>query len=134
MTEEWTWLPAIQIRELIAKRELSPVEVTEHFLGRIEEYDGQLKSFAYLDQKGARAQAELAEKAVRDGEELGLLHGIPVSVKGHFYVKGLPTFDMGTGRDIPSAWRDEVQVERFRAAGAIIFGTNTLMGSGSDHT
>ncbi len=132
MSEELTWLPAWRIKELIIKREVSPVEVTEHFLGRIEEYDGKLKSFAYVDEKGAQEQAARAEKAVRDGDELGLLHGIPVSVKGHFYVKGMPFFDMGTLEDLPAAWRDEVQVERLRAAGAIIFGTNTLMGSGGD--
>jgi aspartyl-tRNA(Asn)/glutamyl-tRNA(Gln) amidotransferase subunit A len=134
MSEELTWMPAWQIRDLIAKQEVSPTEVTEHFLGRIEEHDAKLKSFAYLDREGAREQAKRSEKAIRDGEEIGLLHGIPVSVKGHFYVKGLPVFDMGTLRDLPAAWRDEVQVERFRAAGAIIFGTNTLMGSGGDHT
>lgn len=112
MSEELTWLPAWRIKELIIKREVSPVEVTEHFLGRIEEYDGKLKSFAYVDEKGAQEQAARAEKAVRDGDELGLLHGIPVSVKGHFYVKGMPFFDMGTLEDLPAAWRDEVQVER----------------------
>ena len=133
MSEELTWMPVWKMRELIGKRELSPVEVTEHFLGRIEQYDGKLKSFAYLDAKGARAQAKLAEKAVTDGNELGLLHGIPVSIKGHFYAKGMPFFDMGTGEDLPSAWRDEVQVERFRSSGAILFGENTLMASGGNH-
>jgi aspartyl-tRNA(Asn)/glutamyl-tRNA(Gln) amidotransferase subunit A len=132
MPDELTWMPAWKIRERMVKREISPVEVTEHFLGRVEEYDGKLKSFAYLDRKGAREQAARAEKAILDGDEVGLLHGIPMSVKGHFYVKGMPLFDMGTMEDLPSAWRDEVQVERLRAAGAIIFGTNTLMGSGGD--
>ncbi|MGD9792021.1 MAG: amidase [Acidimicrobiia bacterium] len=132
MSEELTWMPAWQMREMISKREVSPVEVTGHFLGRIEQYDGKLKSFAHVDAGGARAQAKRAEKAVLDGEDLGLLHGIPVSLKGHFYVKGMPFFDMGTLQNLPSAWRDEVQVERLRKAGAIIFGLNTLMGSGGD--
>ena len=39
MPDELTWLPGWQIRELISKREVSPVEVTDHFLGRIDEYD-----------------------------------------------------------------------------------------------
>jgi aspartyl-tRNA(Asn)/glutamyl-tRNA(Gln) amidotransferase subunit A len=132
MSEEITWLPAWQIREMIAKREISPVEVTEHFLSRIEEHDGKLKSFAHVDHAGARAQAKRAEKAVTAGDELGSLHGIPVSVKGHIFVDGLPTFDMGTLSNIPAAPRDDVQVERLRAAGAVIVGTNTLMGSGAD--
>ena len=129
-SEELTWLPAWRIREMIGKRELSPVEVTEHFLSRIEEHDGTLHSFVHVDWAGARAAARRAEKAVSDGDELGLLHGIPVAVKGHFFVKGWPTFDMGTQRDIAEAPYDDVQVERLRASGAIVVGTNTLMGSG----
>jgi Asp-tRNA(Asn)/Glu-tRNA(Gln) amidotransferase A subunit family amidase len=130
--EELTWLPGWKIRELIVKREVSPVEVTEHFLGRIEEHDAALQAFATVDHAGAREQAKRAEKAVADGDDLGLLHGIPVSVKGHIWVEGLPTFDMGTLSHLDSAPRDDVQVERLRAAGAVIIGTNTLMGSGAD--
>ena len=43
MTEALTWMPAWRIRELIGKGDVSPVEVTEHFLGRIEELDGTLQ-------------------------------------------------------------------------------------------
>jgi Asp-tRNA(Asn)/Glu-tRNA(Gln) amidotransferase A subunit family amidase len=131
MSEELTWLPAWRIREMIGKREVSPVEVVDHFLGRIEEHDGTLKAFAHLEQAESRRLAKAAEKAVLDGDDLGLLHGIPVSVKGHIFVKGWPTFDMGSTRPIPEAWHDDVQVERLRAAGAIVVGTNTLMGSGA---
>ncbi len=132
MSEEITWSPAWRIRDLIAKREISPVAVTEHFLNRIEEHDGKLKSFAHVDHAGARAQARRAEQAVASGESLGPLHGVPVSVKGHIFIGGLPSFDMGTLTNIAAAPRDDVQVERLRAAGAILMGTNTLMGSGAD--
>ena len=131
MSSEITWLPAWRIREMVAKRDVSPVEVVDHFLGRIEEYDPQLKAFAHVDEADARARAKQAEKAVLDGDDLGTLHGIPVSVKGHIFVKGWPTFDMGTLQNIPAAPRDDVQVERLRAAGAIVVGANTLMGSGA---
>jgi aspartyl-tRNA(Asn)/glutamyl-tRNA(Gln) amidotransferase subunit A len=129
--DEITWMPAWQIRELIAKRDVSPVEVVDHFLARIEEYDPVLKAFAHLDPADARARARQAEKAVTDGDDLGPLLGIPVSVKGHIFVEGWPTFDMSTLRNIPAAPRSDVQVERLRAAGAIVVGANTLMGSGS---
>ena len=128
MSEELTWMPAWKIRELIGKAELSPVEVTEHFLGRIEQLDPQLKTFRNLDAAGARAQAKRADEAVRRGDELGTLHGIPVSVKEHIAVAEMP--QMGaTGS--PMAKRDALGVERLRQAGAIVFGTNTMMMSGA---
>jgi Asp-tRNA(Asn)/Glu-tRNA(Gln) amidotransferase A subunit family amidase len=131
MSEELTWMPAVRIRELIGKGEVSPVEVTEHFLNRIEEHDGKLKSFAFVDRKGAKAQAKRAEKAVSDGDELGLLHGIPFSVKDHLQIKGHPYYSMNVHQRFPEAPWDDIQVERMRAAGAIVFGGNTMMASGA---
>lgn len=132
--DELTWMPAWKIRDLIADKSLSPVEVTEHFLNRIEDVGGKLQAFMTLDHKGAREQARAAEKAVMKGEQLGPLHGIPVSVKDHIAIKGLPKFDMGLLRHIDKSAYDDVQVSRLRKAGAIMFGTNTEMGSGSDVT
>lgn len=129
MAEDLTWLPAWQIHDLIAKREVSPVEVTEHFLGRIEELDGQLQTFASLDAPGAREQAKRAEAAVRNDEPLGPLHGIPVSVKEHIAVAGLPVMDLNMTWS--TAIEDDIGVERLRKAGAVIFGTNTMLGSGA---
>ena len=91
---ELTWLPAWQIRDLIEKREVSPVEVTEHFLGRAEELDPVLRCYRTLDANGRAEQAKRAEEAVLRGDELGLLHGIPVSVKEHIAVAGLPFFPL----------------------------------------
>lgn len=127
---ELTWMPAWQIRDLIASKDISAVEVTEHFLNRIEEVGGPLQAFMTVDRQGARQQAKRAQKAVMDGEPLGPLHGIPISVKDHIAIEGLPKFDMGLLRHIDKAPRDDVQVARLRKAGAILFGTNTEMASG----
>jgi Asp-tRNA(Asn)/Glu-tRNA(Gln) amidotransferase A subunit family amidase len=128
MSTELTWLPAWQIRDLIGKREVSAVEVTEHFLARIEELDRKLQAFAALDAVGARRQAKEAEDAVRRGDELGPLHGIPVSVKEHIAVSGLPVMDLNMSKHV--ATEDDIGVERLRRAGAVLFGTNTMLGSG----
>jgi Asp-tRNA(Asn)/Glu-tRNA(Gln) amidotransferase A subunit family amidase len=132
MPDDLTWLPAWQIRELIGKGEVSPVEVVEHFLGRIEELDPKLKTMAHIDVAGARSQAEQAEGAVRRGDELGPLHGVPTAVKEHIAVGGMPLMAAlyGPGMHTPPiANRDNVGIERLRRAGAIVIGTNTMMGT-----
>ena len=91
MSDGLTWMPAWQIRELIGKGDVSPVEGVEHFLGRISELNPTLRAFATVDADGARTQAKRAEDAVRAGEVLGPLHGIPISAKEHIPIAGLPT-------------------------------------------
>ena len=110
MTDELTWMPASEIRALIAKGDVSPVEVTDHFLGRIEDLDPKLHAFRSLDAAGERDQAKRAEDAVRSGDELGSLHGIPVSVKEHLAVAGHPL--MGAGFPEPISTRDALGVQR----------------------
>jgi aspartyl-tRNA(Asn)/glutamyl-tRNA(Gln) amidotransferase subunit A len=125
MSEDLTWMPAWDIRDRISKGEVSPVEVTDHFLARIEEFDGLLRTFRTLDASGARRQAKQAEVAVRRGDALGPLHGVPFSVKEHVPVAGMPL--MGAGFPEPISTRDAIGVQRLRDAGGIVFGTNTMM-------
>jgi aspartyl-tRNA(Asn)/glutamyl-tRNA(Gln) amidotransferase subunit A len=128
-----TWMPAWQIREMVADKEISPVEVTEHFLGRAEALDPILHCYDTLDAPGARRQAKRAEQAVLRDEDLGPLHGVPVSVKAHIAVNGLPLFPFEmqpNPADPPIADRDAPVVARLRDAGAVIFGTNVMPGMG----
>ena len=73
-------MPAWQLRDLMAKRELSAREVAEHFLGRIDALNPTLKAFEHVDADGALAQADALDARAARGEELGSLHGIPTSV------------------------------------------------------
>jgi len=126
MSEELTWMPAWRIRQRIGKGEISPVEVLDHFLARIERFNPTLKAFAHLDAVGARAQARNAEAAVRRGGPLGPLHGIPISIKEHIAVAGMPTLGLAGFSDKPAAY-DDLGIARLREAGAVIVGTNTMM-------
>jgi Asp-tRNA(Asn)/Glu-tRNA(Gln) amidotransferase A subunit family amidase len=101
--DELTWKPAWQLRDLMASGELSPVEVTDHFLARIEKLDPVLRAFAHVDAAGARAQAARAQRAVADREPLGPLHGVPVSVKEHIAVAGLPLRRLAGGGERSSS-------------------------------
>lgn len=129
--DDLSWLPAWRIRDLIASRDLSPVEVTDHFLGRAEELDGVLGIYQELDAAGARDQARAAERAVLDDDPLGSLHGVPTSIKAHVPVAGLGVYAMfGDPKPPALARRDAPVVGRLRQAGAVVVGTNVLPGMG----
>ncbi|MDB5425355.1 MAG: Amidase, partial [Phenylobacterium sp.] len=123
-----TWLPAWKLRDMIGSGEVSPVEVTQHFLGRIEALDPKLNAFRVVDRDGAMAQAEAAAAAIKRGDTLGPLHGVPIAVKEQVRIKGVVL--MPTLPNAAPASGDDVLVERLRKAGAIIVGTTTMPGMG----
>jgi aspartyl-tRNA(Asn)/glutamyl-tRNA(Gln) amidotransferase subunit A len=119
-------MTAIQLRKAIKARKLSPVEVMDAVLERIDRINPKINAYCTLVPESARAEAKKAELKVMNGESLGPLHGVPVSIKDLAFTKGIRT----TGGSkiyenfIPD--QDAVFVERLKAAGAIIMGkTNT---------
>ena len=123
---ELAFTPAWRLRELVAAREVSPVEVTEHLLRRIEALNPTLHAYLTVCAEEALAEARAAEGAVLRREALGPLHGVPLSVKDLLPTRGVrTTYGSLAFRDhVPD--RDAIAVERVRAAGAVILGkTNT---------
>ena len=123
---ELSYMPATELAQAIRTRQVSSVEVTQHFYERIERLDSRLNSYLALCPEQALADARAADDAVARGWALGALHGIPISIKDLEMSKGIPT-TMGSAlfRDrIPEI--DSVVVERVKAAGAVVLGkTNT---------
>ncbi len=74
-------LTAVEARRLIGTRRLSPVELTESCIARIEAIDPAVNALPARDFQGARTTARTAEQAVMDGRPLGPLHGLPLAVK-----------------------------------------------------
>jgi len=108
--------------EQIREKRLSPIELVDAHLTRIQELNSKLNAFVQVDAEGARQQALLAEAAVRDGRELGVLHGVPLSIKSSIEVAGL-RWEAGTKlRAGVRGERDAPLVARLRQAGAIILG------------
>ena len=108
--------------EQIQQKKLSPVDLIEAHLTRIQELNPKLNAFVQIDVEGARRQALLAEEAMRDGRELGVLHGVPLSIKSSIEVAGL-RWEAGTKlRAGIRGVRDAPLVARLRQAGAIILG------------
>jgi aspartyl-tRNA(Asn)/glutamyl-tRNA(Gln) amidotransferase subunit A len=122
---ELHWLGVLELAAAIAARRLSPVEVVEAHLARIERHDGTLRSYLAVFADAARQEARDAEAAVLAGQPLGPLHGVPFAVKDLFAVAGTPTT---AGSRVPSelARRDSTVVARLRAAGAILLGKLNL--------
>ena len=123
---ELAFTPAWELAERMRKRDLSPVEVTEYFLRRIEALDGQLNAFLTVCGDEAMAQAREAEAALSRGDAVGPLHGLPVPIKDLNATKGVRT-TRGSRffkDEVPD--EDDIIVERVKAAGGIIIGkTNT---------
>ncbi|MBI3637390.1 MAG: amidase, partial [Candidatus Rokubacteria bacterium] len=121
------WLPATRLTELIRKKKLSPVELIESVLDRIDKLNPKLNAFVLLRPDEVRREARAAERALgKKGARLGPLHGIPFSVKDLVITKGVrTTFGSPLYRDnVPT--EDAPIVARMKAAGGIMLGkTNT---------
>jgi Asp-tRNA(Asn)/Glu-tRNA(Gln) amidotransferase A subunit family amidase len=121
-----TFLPAVTMAEQIRKKKLSPVELVEAHLAQIEKLNPRLNAFVQVDAERARRAAHDAEIAVMQEEALGLLHGIPISIKSSLEVAGMRC-EAGTRlRAGLVATQDAPLVTRLKNAGAIVLGvTNT---------
>src|ERR1700677_4010927 len=120
---ELTFLSAVAMAEQIRNKELSPIELVEAHLSRIEKLNPQLNAFVQVDAEGAIRQARAAEAAVVHREKLGPLHGVPVSIKSSMEVAGMRCEAGSKLRAGFVAARDAPLVPRLRNAGAIILGT-----------
>ena len=126
MDNELAFASATNLRQLIDAKEVSIVELTELFYQRIQDLDPQLNAYLTLCQDDALQQARLAQDAVNQGQPVGPLHGIPISIKDLELTRGLrSTMGSAVFKDrVPDI--DSAVVERVRRAGAIILGkTNT---------
>src|SRR5688572_5692091 len=102
--------------------ELTPVDLVEHCLARIDELDSQIQAWVMVDRAGARKEAERLTKLAADDDWLGPLHGIPVGIKDIIDVAGWPTKCGSPLRADQVAQRDAAVVTALRNAGAILLG------------
>ena len=97
-------------------------QVAESCLARIDEVDGDVQAWTYLDPEHVRTQARALDAARADGKPMGPLHGIPVGIKDIFDTDDMPTEDgtvLHAGR---RPWHDATAVALLREAGAVIMG------------
>jgi aspartyl-tRNA(Asn)/glutamyl-tRNA(Gln) amidotransferase subunit A len=115
-------LSATELAPLIRTRKVSPAEIVEPTLARIEGLNGRLSAYLHVAAEEARTAARAAERRVRSGEYRGPLHGIPIAYKDIYDVAGLPTTAGSKLRVGQIAAEDATVVARLRRAGAICLG------------
>lgn len=115
-------LGACEARRLIGQRKLSPVELAEAAIARVEAVNPAVNALVAHDFDKMRADARAAERAVMAGEPLGPLHGLPLAVKDMIDVAGLPT-TYGSELFVGNiATKDDAMVAALKGAGAIVLG------------
>ena len=124
--QDLTFFSAVQMAEQIRHKRISPVDLIEAHLTKIDKLNPSLNAFVQVDRERSLQQGREAEAAVIRGARLGLLHGVPVSIKSSIEVAGFRC-EAGTKlRQGAVATQDAPLVSRLRATGAIVLGvTNT---------
>jgi len=125
MPDDLAFTSAAELAALIAQRVVSPVEIVDIVLDRIEKTQPTLNAFITVCADEARAAAKEAEAAVMRGDALGPLHGVPFAVKDLVNTAGLRTTfgSWALADNVPSA--DSPSVARLKAAGAVLVGKTT---------
>jgi amidase len=108
--------------QLVRDRAISPVELVESHLRQIDAVNPLINAFISVFHEEALASARLAEAAIMREEPLGLLHGVPITIKDSFDIAGYPTLCGSRFRAGHKAARDATAVRRLKEAGAVILG------------
>jgi aspartyl-tRNA(Asn)/glutamyl-tRNA(Gln) amidotransferase subunit A len=122
MTEALHFLTIAEAARLISRRDLSPVELTQAFLRRIEMLDGHLNSYILVTADTALATAREAEAEILAGRWRGPLHGIPLTLKDIYNTQGVATTGHSALYASHVPQQDATPVHLLREAGAVILG------------
>ena len=126
MSDQLHYLSISELSKLIETKVISPVEVTQLLLDRIDAIDPELKSYATVMADEALLEAGKAEEDIMKGNYKGPLHGVPIAVKDLCFTKGVRTMG-GTAvleNFVPEF--DATVVEKFRKSGAVLLGKLNL--------
>jgi len=119
---ELAFLSASEISRAFAQKKLSPVELTQALLARIEHLQPTLHAFIRIDGDAALDAARVAEREITAGRIRGPLHGVPIGLKDIIDVAGLPTTAHSRVLIDNIAKSDAVVTAKLRQAGAVILG------------
>jgi aspartyl-tRNA(Asn)/glutamyl-tRNA(Gln) amidotransferase subunit A len=124
--EDIYFMSACDMAEKIKTQELTSLEITETIIERIEKINPKINAYCTPTFDLARETAKKADNSIKKGEKLGLLHGIPTSIKDEMPIKGVrTTFGSKLYEDyIPE--EDDICVQRLKNAGCVILGKTNM--------
>jgi aspartyl-tRNA(Asn)/glutamyl-tRNA(Gln) amidotransferase subunit A len=135
---EFPFLTIREVSELLKRKEISPVEITQSILDRIDEIEGRVHAYISILREESLMASKKAEKLISSGSYLGMLHGVPISVKDIFVMKGTRTTCGSKILENFVSPYDATIVEKLQKAGAIVVGKNNMdefaMGSSTENS
>ena len=126
MNDDIVYLSATELLDRYRSRQVSPVEVTQAVIGRIERMNPAVNAFCWVDADAALDVARASESRWQSGAPIGSLDGVPATIKDLILTKGWPTRRGRVMIDPDQEWPDDAPaVARLREQGAIIVGKTT---------
>jgi amidase len=118
--------PARKLAAMVRAKKIGCAELLDHMLARVEKYNPALNAIVATNIPSAKKRARAADRTLARGDKVGPLHGVPMTVKEAFDVKGLPTTWGVSDLRGHVAAENALAVERLLAAGANIFGKTNV--------
>ena len=123
---DYTFASATDLARLIKAREISSVELLEHYFRRVDAHNGPINAVIAQNRDEALASAKAADAALARGEDWGPLHGVPTTVKESYDVAGYNTTWGIVEMKNNLARQDALAIRRLKGAGAVIFGKTNV--------
>ncbi len=117
---------AVSLARKLRAKQISSVELLNFYFDRVDKFNGELNAVIWQIRDEAMEDAKRADAAIAAGEELGPLHGVPMTIKESYDVRGTPSTWGAPYLKGNFATRDALSVERLRGAGAVIFGKTNV--------
>ncbi|MSP48599.1 MAG: amidase [Alphaproteobacteria bacterium] len=126
MSRDVALMSATELLRHFRRGTLSPVEATQAALAQVRRHNERLNALCWLDEEGALVQARESETRWREGRPLGLLDGVPATVKDLLLTRGWPTLRGSRTIKRDQAWTEDAPtVARLREHGAVLIGKTT---------
>ena len=123
---DYTFASAVDLARLIKTRQVSSVEMLEHYFARVDKYNGPINAVIAQNRDAARAKAKAADAALAKGDDWGPLHGVPMTVKESYDVAGYKTTWGVPEMKNNTAREDALSIQRLNRAGVVIFGKTNV--------